>query len=164
MYVSFRATALSQTFFNEGLVENHLYSEICHIAPEGPDPALLPQWAVGKVKLSRNCSVDCASGNDVQWEFHQGCNGTSPFSICFRQGTVRPASGGPPEHCMSSQGAIPTFFCNKWPQRCSCSQAVYASQSAMAKPAPWTENQSPQAVLSFHVTQLLCAAAVNGYH
>lgn len=109
MYVSFQATALSQTFFNEGLVENHLYSEMCHIAPEGSDPALLPQWAVGKVKLSRSCSVDCASGNDVQWEFHHGCNGTSPFSICFRQGTVRPASGGPPEHCMSSQGAILTF-------------------------------------------------------
>lgn len=43
MYVSVTATVLSQSFVNGGLVENHLLSEMCHIAPEGPDLAALPQ-------------------------------------------------------------------------------------------------------------------------
>lgn len=37
------ATALSRSFVNDGLVKNHLYAKMCHIAPEGPDPAALPQ-------------------------------------------------------------------------------------------------------------------------
>lgn len=43
MYVSVTATVLSQSLVNGGLVENHLFSEMCHIVPEGPDPAALPQ-------------------------------------------------------------------------------------------------------------------------